>query len=48
MPGGRLYDRDIDVRGFKVFNDSDIRITCACVAWLQSDASVDGMPCNGA
>ena len=42
MPGSRLDDRDVDVIGLRVFNDSDIGITRACVAWLQSDASIGG------
>ena len=40
MPGSRFDDRDVDVVGLRVFNDSDIGITRTSVAWLQSDASV--------
>ena len=42
MPGSRLDDRDVDVIGPRVFNNSDIGITRACVAWLRSDASIGG------
>ena len=46
MPGSRFDDRDVDVVGLRVLNDSDIGITRTSVAWLQSDASVGGCLVN--